>query len=68
MTEAARRIIHVPRRFVFDEWGGTETVLAELVSQQRRQGWEPEIHTSRALCRTTAGPANVSPGTSLSRS
>ena len=54
MTDASRRIIHVPRRFVFDEWGGTETVLAELVSQQRRQGWQPEIHTSRALCRTEA--------------
>ena len=53
MTEA-RRIIHVPRRFAVEEWGGTETVLAELVAQQRRQGWQPEIHTSRALCATAA--------------
>ena len=53
MTDA-RRIIHVPRRFVVEEWGGTETVLAELIAQQRQQGWLPEIHTSRALCRTKA--------------
>lgn len=50
----ARRIIHVPRRFVLDEWGGTETVLAELVAQQRVQGWQPEIRTSRALSHTSA--------------
>ena len=53
MTEP-RRIIHVPRRFAVEEWGGTETVLAELVAQQLRQGWQPEIHTSRALCATRA--------------
>ena len=53
MTDA-RRIIHVPRRFVVEEWGGTETVLAELIAQQRKQGWLPEIHTSRALCPTSA--------------
>ena len=53
MTDA-RRIIHVPRRFVLDEWGGTETVLAEMVAQQRRQGWQPEIHTSQALSSVSA--------------
>ena len=53
MTKA-HRIIHVPRRFVLDEWGGTETVLAEMVAQQRRQGWQPEIHTSQALSRVRA--------------
>ena len=47
-----KRIIHVPRRFTVDEWGGTETVLAELMAQQRNQGWQPEIHTSLALSRT----------------
>lgn len=50
----SKRIIHVPRRFVADEWGGTETVLAELIAQQRSQGWRPEIHTSLALSRTRA--------------
>ncbi|GAB5558380.1 MAG: hypothetical protein SynsKO_00270 [Synoicihabitans sp.] len=45
----ARRIIHVPRRFVAHEWGGTETVIAELLREQGEQGWDPEIHTSMAL-------------------
>jgi glycosyltransferase involved in cell wall biosynthesis len=45
----ASRIIHVPRRFVAHEWGGTETVLAELAGQQLARGWRPEIHTSLAL-------------------
>lgn len=47
----ARRILHVPRRFVAEEWGGTETVLDELLHQQRLAGWLPEIHTSLALSR-----------------
>jgi len=45
----ANRIIHVPRRFVVHEWGGTETVLAELAGQQLARGWRPEVHTSLAL-------------------
>ncbi len=44
-----RRILHVPRRFVEHEWGGTESVLANLLAAQRRLGFEPEIHTSLAL-------------------
>lgn len=47
--DAANRIIHVPRRFVAAEWGGTETVLAELLRRQRDRGAQPEIHTSLAL-------------------
>lgn len=49
---SARRIIHVPRRFVAHEWGGTETVIAEMLREQRKAGWEPEIHTSLALSDT----------------
>lgn len=45
----ANRIIHVPRRFVAEEWGGTETVILEISRQQQRAGWRPEIHTSLAL-------------------
>jgi len=41
-----RRILHVPRRFVSHEWGGTETVIASLAMEQRRAGWQPEIHHS----------------------
>ena len=45
----ANRILHVPRRFVADEWGGTETVLLEIARQQQRAGGRPEIVTSMAL-------------------
>jgi glycosyltransferase involved in cell wall biosynthesis len=48
----AGRIIHVPRRFTESDWGGTETVLAELLRRQRQRGGRPEIHTSLALSRT----------------
>jgi glycosyltransferase involved in cell wall biosynthesis len=43
------RIIHVPRRFVTHEWGGTETVIGSLALEQLRAGLRPEIHTSLAL-------------------
>ena len=45
----ARGIIHVPRRFVADEWGGTETVVLEISKQQRAAGLHPRIITSMAL-------------------
>jgi len=45
------RIIHVPRRFVAEEWGGTETVILEISRQQQRQGASPEILTSMALAK-----------------
>ena len=44
-----RTIIHVPRRFVADEWGGTETVVLEISKQQRAAGMNPRIITSMAL-------------------
>ncbi len=44
-----QRIVHVPRRFVADEWGGTETVILEISRQQQRAGGDPEILTSMAL-------------------
>ncbi len=43
------RILHVPRRFALDEWGGTESVIANLCQQQLALGQQPEIHTSLAL-------------------
>ncbi|WP_309400721.1 glycosyltransferase family 4 protein [Cerasicoccus maritimus] len=49
-----RTIIHVPRRFALDEWGGTESVIYNLCRQQRAAGLNPEIHTSRALASTPA--------------
>jgi len=44
-----RCIIHVPRRFVAEEWGGTETVIQELSQRQQRAGFHPIIMTSMAL-------------------
>jgi len=46
---AAGRIIHVPRRFALDKWGGTESVILNLCRQQQARGTLPEIQTSRAL-------------------
>ena len=45
------RILHVPRRFATEEWGGTESVIYHLCEEQRKTGLQPEIHTSRALCK-----------------
>ncbi|MBR4676291.1 MAG: glycosyltransferase family 4 protein [Victivallales bacterium] len=47
------KIAHVVRRFVFDEWGGTENVVWNTVLQQRKVGLEAEILATSAL--TTAG-------------
>jgi glycosyltransferase involved in cell wall biosynthesis len=41
--------VHVPRRFVAEEWGGTETVLLEISRQQQCAGWLPEVFTTKAL-------------------
>ena len=46
-----KKIIHVPRRFVRSEWGGTETVIVETSRQLEKAGYQPEIFTSKALCK-----------------
>lgn len=48
MSES-RAIIHVPRRFVAHEWGGTETVILEISKKQAAAGCAPLIMTSMAL-------------------
>ena len=52
MTTTYKRILHVPRRFSLDEWGGTEAVITHLCESQLSAGWLPEIHTSMALSNT----------------
>lgn len=47
------RILHIPRRFSQDEWGGTEAVITNLCTAQLEIGMRPEIHTSLALSDTT---------------
>ena len=51
MTALAKSVIHVPRRFVAEEWGGTETVILEISRQQQRAGLKPLIMTSMALAK-----------------
>ena len=46
-----KKIIHVPRRFVRSEWGGTETVIIETSHQLKKSGYLPKIFTSKALCK-----------------
>ncbi len=46
-----KTIIHVPRRFVAHEWGGTETVILEISKQQLAAGFHPKIITSMALAK-----------------
>ena len=48
-TRPQLRIAHVVRRFVFEEWGGTETVVWNTVLNQIRQGLTPEILATSAL-------------------
>ena len=50
-TGGAKTILHVPRRFVAEEWGGTETVILEISRQQKMAGMNPVIYTSMALAR-----------------
>ncbi|MGK0187848.1 MAG: glycosyltransferase involved in cell wall biosynthesis [Verrucomicrobiales bacterium] len=51
-SQRCKRIIHVPRRYVAEEWGGTETVILETARHQQLDGWQPEIVTSMALAST----------------
>ncbi len=63
-TALPRRIVHVPRRFVSHEWGGTETVVLELAKQQQAAGYDPVILTSMALANT---PCDTIGGISVQR-
>lgn len=45
------RILHVARRFTLSAWGGTETVVSALISEQRRNGHEAELVATSALDR-----------------
>jgi glycosyltransferase involved in cell wall biosynthesis len=47
--EKKMHIIHVPRRFVTGEWGGSETFVAETSSRLADRGYKMEIMTSKAL-------------------
>ena len=46
------KIAHIVRRFTFSEWGGTESVVWNIVKQQKAQGLIPEILCTAALDKT----------------
>ena len=48
-TAGALKTLQVPRRFVTNEWGGTETVILKTSQVMLRAGHEASIHTSLAL-------------------
>jgi len=43
------KIIHIARRFIKEEWGGTETVILETSKQLQRGGYDTEICTTNLL-------------------
>ncbi len=42
-------IVHIPRRFVLEEWGGSETFIAEVSPRLQARGFNPSILTTKAL-------------------
>lgn len=43
-------VIHVPRRFVRNEWGGTETTILETCKALNSRGHSSSIMTTTAMC------------------
>lgn len=48
-SRSVNRVIHVPRRFVRQEWGGTETTILQLCKAMLGKNVATEIYTSAAL-------------------
>jgi glycosyltransferase involved in cell wall biosynthesis len=62
--ERGLNVVHVPRRFSADDWGGTETVILETCQQLKQRGHESSIATTTALCET---PSEEIKGISIRR-
>ncbi len=43
------KVVHVPRRFCRNDWGGTETVILNTIKRLEELGVEGEIYTTKAL-------------------
>ena len=43
------KVAHIVRRFTFDEWGGTETVVWNTVTRQLKRGVQADILATAAL-------------------
>lgn len=50
--EKHQQIIHIPRRFVIKEWGGSETFITEISTRLNNLGYSAKILTTKALCKT----------------
>lgn len=51
------KVVQVPRRFVLEAWGGTETVIAETASRLPDLGWDTGVVCPAAL--SVPGPDSV---------
>lgn len=43
------RVLQIPRRFVRDDWGGTETVIFETCQRLLQRGWDTSVCCPNAL-------------------
>jgi D-inositol-3-phosphate glycosyltransferase len=50
--EKDQQIVHIPRRFVIEEWGGSETFITEISTRLNSCGYSAKILTTQALCKT----------------
>jgi glycosyltransferase involved in cell wall biosynthesis len=51
--EKKQQIIQIPRRFVIEEWGGSETFITEVSTRLNNLGYSAKILTTQALCKTS---------------
>lgn len=65
MTGSAKRlVVHIPRRFTHNSWGGTERVLEQTLPLLKEHGFRSLIYTSQALDDQVLGEVS---GTPISR-
>ncbi len=58
------KVIHVPRRFVRSDWGGTETVVLQTAKRMAARGWDTAVFTSMALA---SEPVEIFDGVTVKR-
>ena len=64
MDFTGKIVVNVVRRFAFEEWGGTETVVWNMSKELARLGLVPEIAATRAL---SADPDGARDGIAIRR-
>jgi glycosyltransferase involved in cell wall biosynthesis len=58
------KVIHVPRRFTRNAWGGTEHALVNIASSQAHSGIDSRVYTTKAL---DSNPIDCIEGVAVSR-